>query len=233
MENFGFKHNKHTCKVLTPQAVPVFQFLHRSKDQTWHWYEFDLKGAGTLLGGFTADQGRANKCSSQTERWHRAVGYSRMCRAPALHVFHVAGPKVSCDTLRSEDLEIGTCEHHLPGFDVKKWSGLRNVLRVKKNDRKSNSCPQLQPQMGIWARTQFRYWFSLIFAQSHELSRGYVTVLCPIRVHIGLRGEWRFGIEAKRLIALATSIRIHLETGLETKWWFLNFENDLDIWVSK
>lgn len=56
-----------------------------------------------------------------------------------------------------------------------------------------------------------------IFVRSHESSGGYVTVLCPIRVHIAPHGEWRFGIEAKRLIALVTSIRIHLKTGLETK----------------
>lgn len=56
-----------------------------------------------------------------------------------------------------------------------------------------------------------------IFVQSHESSRGDLSVLCPIRVHIAPHGEWRFGIEAKRLIALVTSIRIHLKTGLETK----------------
>lgn len=56
-----------------------------------------------------------------------------------------------------------------------------------------------------------------IFVRFHELLRGNVAVLCPIRAHIAPRGEWRTGIEAKRLIALVTFIRIHLETGLETK----------------
>ncbi len=52
---------------------------------------------------------------------------------------------------------------------------------------------------------------------NHQGGGGDVTVLCPIRVHIAPHGEWSFGIEAKRLIALVTSIRIHLKTGLETK----------------
>lgn len=43
------------------------------------------------------------------------------------------------------------------------------------------------------------------------------------------RGEWRCRIEAERLIALVTSIRIHLRDGLETKRWFLNSQSDLDI----
>ena len=56
-----------------------------------------------------------------------------------------------------------------------------------------------------------------IIVRSSESLRWVVIVLCPIRGHIGLHGEWRFGIEAKRLIALVTSIRIHLKSGLETK----------------
>lgn len=56
-----------------------------------------------------------------------------------------------------------------------------------------------------------------IFVQSHESLKGSVTVLSSISTHIAPHGEWRFGIEAKRLIALVTSIRIHLKTGLETK----------------
>lgn len=72
-----------------------------------------------------------------------------------------------------------------------------------------------------------------ISGQSHESSRLCVTVLWPISGHIPPHGKWRFGIEAKRLIALVTAIRIHLKTGLETKRWFLNSEDDLDIWPSR
>lgn len=56
-----------------------------------------------------------------------------------------------------------------------------------------------------------------IFPRSHESLRDDDTVLCPIGAHSATHGDRRFGIEAKRLIALVTSIRIHLKAGLETK----------------
>lgn len=56
-----------------------------------------------------------------------------------------------------------------------------------------------------------RFLLIFIFVQSHKSLRGNVTVLCPISTHIAPHGEWRFGIEAKRLIALVTPFRIHLK----------------------
>lgn len=150
----------------------------------------------------------------------------------ALHVLYLARSNVSCDMSdRSENPEIGSCKNHLPSFDVKKKFGLRKVLLVEKWSKVRQLYSAITAQGRVCLYMGFLLIF--IFVQSHESSRGYVTVLWPNRVHIPPHGKWRFGIEAKRLIALATSIRIHLKTGLETKWWFLNFEDDLDIWVSK
>ena len=64
----------------TSKAVLV-SFLPTG-DQTLHLYEFDLKWAGTLMGGFAVDQERVNKHTVQTERWHQTGRYLCMC----LHV---------------------------------------------------------------------------------------------------------------------------------------------------
>lgn len=104
-------------------------------------------------------------------------------------------------------------KNHLPSFDLKKV-GVKESVACGKMIKS-----QTIVLITAWGRVCLYMGFLLIFifVQSHESSRGYVTVLWPNIVHIPPHGKWRFGIEAKRLIALATSIRIHLKTGLETK----------------
>lgn len=202
---------------VTPHPAPFPSFfcsdLRSDAALIWVWPERGMDSLGRIYWGPSESQLTLH--SNRAITWQFAsvcvcVRLNLLC-----HMFSVLqGPKypVTLWDQRTQKLAIGV------------MSG--------KNDQKSNNCPQLWPRKSWCACTWFFYWFlspcSLMNRQG-----GILLSFGPSVSTSPPHGKWRFGIEAKRLIALATSIRIHLKTGLETKWWFLNSEADLDIWVSK
>lgn len=148
---------------------------------------------------------------------------------PLVCVVYLTRSIICCFASRSETAGTDNHENHLPSFSCTRKVGVKEVLWWK-NSQNSNFCPQLQQQHQVACAFTCFFYCLCLCVSSWILKR---LCYCPPAHQSPHHPTQRSGIEAKRLIALVTSIRIHLKTGLETKWWFLNFETDLDIWVSK
>lgn len=129
--------------------------------------------------------------------------------APVLHILHLTRSEPSCETSRSENPDIGNCEHQF------------NQTIVFNYSITAQQCLCLYMVIDFYLCAG-----SWIVKGPCYRALTHQSPHCP-----ACRME--DGIEAKRLIALMTAIGIHLKTSLETKWWFFNSEADLDIWLSK